>query len=1002
MKKYILIIVFINKMNDYSKKYFYQSTSFYKNNKDNFINSLNMMLHFNEVSEDNKNTIYYKNIKSKNNSPYIFRKYNQLMNKYGKDSSYFSNMIIESMDKYLNDFSQIIRFGTLIEYNVKDDIVFYLIKLPKGLNIYHSSRKLNLNHSKYNIMYKYFDEPFLYPDYNEPDAKPSLNSFYSDLKSAMNYNFINASQKDYEKLIKIYRNEKYDDNMIKPIEGINAFILSDDIHLILYQFDWINYFPYSIMSDLSLSPSFKKILVDIFDFSYINLKSIYINFSNIFTPFDKENYDKVFGICNMFETYLFENDDQNNYDFLFEFINKSFNKSFIKYENISTKTTWNLYKYKKGIVPIFEIYDDLFHEINKNNQIFSDVLTFLQMHQNNESIENIKIYYDKIIEYINISVLSKYRGYRVSFYEYDYHIMNKMSYIIKDLFFINSNNKSIKDNKIYGYIATGIYQFFAEDTFQQEMFFYDPTLKNKNNIQLIERFHDNPYDNNYGINSDEMIQEYRKYLTTNLLTEDEFGDVVGFHEGHLLEHSVWSGQYSIFLINYIINNYKNYRIPFDLVRKYLDMNNPIYIMLIYITAFYHDIGKLGDCNFKYYDFINRDTLKLEYQECNVEKNQNFLYNTLSSHPEKSYEYLTNRRPFRFSNYDMEFPDDKYYSKNIKEYFLKIFEKYLTIDMYDIFTIAVSCHWFFGDILLRNVNEIKNKDYSSINRYLEKILFYVYNYDKVNDKDVFIFIIFLTIIISIADILASHNFEYDEPSGIDKNSMIGSIFQSLPEKYKEIHYQFNKKLESNTEYIIPFEETILNDSYINILNNCMYLLGVVLKYVNENEIKFNPKNNYRDYYDLMDNIEKYKDHFPNVIFIDVNILYFIYQKYNKNLKTFFNKISPLFSVKYVAYGKLQNKYENKFIDSINSEKILNITNDMFFDDDPNYYLDPLNIFYDNNPFTERILIYRDNLNIELEFNEKLVQQVIFYTDDENFINNFIKGIYLSVWNFYTNN
>ena len=79
------------------------------------------------------------------------------------------------------------------------------------------------------------------------------------------------------------------------------------------------------------------------------------------------------------------------------------------------------------------------------------------------------------------------------------------------------------------------------------------------------------------------------------------------------------------------------------------------------------------------------------------------------------------------------------------------------------------------------------------------------------------------------------------------------------------------------------------------------------------------------------------------------MYFIYDKYKRNLKDFFKRINQIFSVKYVTYGYLKDSYENNFLKFIEKENIYNMLDDKFSDDDTNYYLDPLNIFYNKNSF-----------------------------------------------------
>jgi len=973
-------------MTDYSKNLYYQEKSFYETNKDNFINSLTMLLTFDTLSDEEKMSVYYKHVRSKYDSPRIFRKFNKLIKENRLDSITYIDMIISSIEKNLNGYQEYIKFGKLIEYNISDTDVYYFLKIPKGLNIYHASKRLNLAHIEYNIRYKYFTEPFIYPKY-EGSKQGGLNSFFGDMETA------NLYIPPDDEIENIYRNEKYDVNEIRPIEGMNAFVFNDDVHLLIYEFDMVNYFPSEIINDSNIKISSKKQLFDIFDFSYINLLSLYSSYNFLRTSL----FDKVFGICDLIKTYDFV--DDKDFSILFGVLQKTINKKLITTLNNKTGTTYKIYHYKKGVVEITDLYEYIELSMNFNKSFKDSVNNFIfEYKKRRKDIDILNDIYTNELKPVLDDIFKSYRGYRLSYYASDWEIFNNMSYIIKDLFtFIVTDDYTFQDVKIYGYIATNVYQYLDGDPFHQEMFLYDPTTTNQKNNQILIRNYQNMYDNDYGINEFEFIQELRKYLTTNLL-EDKF---VGFHQGHLFEHSVWASQYALLII-YYISSIQKYKKVNNILKLFPDTS---YTLLIYIIAFYHDIGKAGECNYYTYEYVNRNPTVLDEQECTYNSKLNtFEYSQLSYHPEKSYEYLTGMREFKFSNLKFEFPNNIYYNKNLKTYFLNIFDKYLNRDLYDIFTISIACHWYFGDILLRNYDKIVNDNNSSfIQIYLDKIAFYLTTFDV---KYIMI-VSFITMIISLADLLGSHEFGKS-----DDFTHINDLLSKLPQQYREIYLQINKKLPRNTKKNIPLENTVIRKDYETIIDNSMTLFIRTLEYAKTKFI-FNRKNNYQEYYQFMNNKNlksSYLSVIPKSLFIDINI--FMYNNDFMDINEFLDLINTIKSslgndLNIVIYGTTGKRTRSlaKYISELDSAGINIYTNLGYQKDDPNYYDVPIKNFYkDEKKSIDKVIILKENEESDSTFDSKIVQPVLVYNYfsknmNINFKNIFTKGIYLAVWNFY---
>jgi len=971
-------------MTNYSKTYYYQDKIFYEKNKDNFINSLSMLLTYDTLSDSDKLSVYYRNKNSKNKTPKLFRNFNKIIKDGKLDTIEIIYFLISSIEKCINAFQEYIKFGTLVEYNITDSVVYYLLKLPKGLNVYHASKKLNLAHVQYNIRYKNFNDPFTYPNY-EISKEGGLNSFFGDIETASAY-----IPPSYD-IMNIYRNESFDIDQLTPIEGMNTFILNDDVYVLPYVYDFLNYFPPEIFNNKSINNSLKKKLFDIMDFSTINLNSLYSSY----TILDNPTFFKVVGLSDLFETYKFQEDKE--YTIIFNFLQGVINKKLIKRVDPDTGIEYKIYHYTKGIVELNDLFEyiELSMQFDKNFQQSVNNFIFEQK-KRRKNIDFIKYIYENEIEPVISNIFSKYRGYRVSFYDSDWEIFNRMSHIIKNEFIIELGNEySLVNNKIYGFIATSIVHFLDIDAFHQEMFFYDPTIINNNYIQIMQRNYENIYDNNYGINDFEMIQELRKYLTTNLLIDD----FNGFHQGHLLEHSIWTAQYALLIMYYIINKYNT-------LSSVINFSNNEYIILVYLAAFYHDIGKAGDCNFYTYEYVNRDPTMLDIQECIFNKvTKTFEYPNISIHPEKSYEYLTGKREFKFSDSNLNFPNDNNYRYNLKNYFINIFNEYVDIYYYNIFTIAIACHWEFGDILLRNYDEIINfNDQSYIKEYLDRISFYILPYDK----NVLLIVSFVTMIISLADILGSHSF--NDPNNFVK---INSIINKLPDKYKDIFLQLNKNLPKNTKNDIPFEKTVIRKDYNTIFDQSIILFISTLKYAT-NIYVYDPKNNYQDYYSLLNNKDlkndpKFFSYLPKNIFLDINIL--IDKSDIMDINEFKNIISSIKStlgdVNIIIYGNLGKgtKKLNNFIKDLSNLGIYIYIDNSYENDNEKYYDNPIYNFHkDQGIILEKDILIKYDTNYDSTFDKNKVQSVVLYNYfstnmNANFKNILIKGIYLAIWNFY---
>lgn len=168
---------------------------------------------------------------------------------------------------------------------------------------------------------------------------------------------------------------------------------------------------------------------------------------------------------------------------------------------------------------------------------------------------------------------------------------------------------------------------FDMKDFNTKLYYFHPEIVLWWAPDVLERTPDNPYDWRFGWNSNDIIDEMRKYQTTN----------IGFHHGHLAEHSLWTALY--------LN---------DWIRKPFFIDLLPYTHALIVAALLHDIGKMGECTT--YDafkpFLNTHqaaTTTCQFKQIPgvTEASASHLeYDEIVDHPQIGYEYLSGRSKLR--------------------------------------------------------------------------------------------------------------------------------------------------------------------------------------------------------------------------------------------------------------------------------------------------------------------------------------------------------------------
>lgn len=628
---------------------------------------------------------------------------------------------LKNLHFFQNDLT---RFGELVEQDG-----WYFIKIKKGLRVYHSSRSLVLTHSDYPIA-GYSSN--LTPEQNRENIlknneeclrknpfKCIINTYYSSppqneylhrdtdknfLGPQIRYSFgIDTLFKDISPIQDSLINPKFNDRLSLEANehqiGVATYVLNKDTLFLLISDDFI---------------------INRGGYGYKNVKRLYDDFSAIRkTTLDRETFSSAAGV------YLRDN-------ILFHM------HTYPKNNNIE----W----FANSLLKLFKLLERVPIESPQGDRI-GNVKYIIQEYKKNYnelSQYNMINFVKQIISSSN-NDLGRLPGLRMSTFEADriFHnyVYSKFSSKSDPMELSGENFNS----KIGGIVGGNIFNIRFDPKIEISSGILVPTkvggLFHPELVafyapDILKRDEKNKLDSNYYLGK--ILNEMRKYKTNNILTVND----QNFHEGHLYEHSNWVGLNSVDMYN-----------KFSLLAP-KRFNSTIFL----IAGVLHDIGKSGYCGYE-----NAQTFKnfnphaipkkyycrqVEYIDSQVDMEIGFEYYDIPNHPEMGYKMLKGLIPYHlYTLKDNKLVNDSsWYSTDWNKIFT---DSGVNKEEEKAIRIAVATHWNYGEL----INTFSENKHAAVEKYLRKIEQF-YNAEFPWNKDMFLAIVYLVMIVSIADILGA--------------------------------------------------------------------------------------------------------------------------------------------------------------------------------------------------------------------------------------------------------
>lgn len=503
----------------------------------------------------------------------------------------------------------------------------------------------------------------------------------------------------------------------------------------------------------------------------------------------------------------------------------------------------------------------------------------------------------------NITDLRQYKGLRFSTYEHDRPVMNMIGWLFSS--FSNKENVSVQgfvsssmyvatknrsELKDYPFERNGLFYYVPYGVFHSEVgIFYAP--------DVLTRDKNNKFDLDYSINYEGITQELRKYKTTNITRETSRG-IQGFHQGHLLEHSAWVSILSGELSSEIGNK-----------DKYL------------IAGYFHDIGKSGDCvqteTYKGLDLHSPSTSACSFVRSNSGEIVGMKYFDIPDHPEKGYEFMKGYRIYKKYTLSGINSDEEYNKKAIPVYFEdweRMFDHLKVADQdRKLIRIAIGAHWYYGYYVDKILSTTPALGRDLINEFLRKIEIF-YNDEFIQDNN-FLDVIKFVLVISLADIIGS-KFSPDLKSASLADDQKATLINFLP-NIKQGNYLNPNDATPAINQLINYalalqtqdrpKQKIIND----VRNNFDNFLGSVIEALQG--FKFKKENNYSLLWNLInsyigiDDIKRaYPYQFPTIIIFDLDQTLFRIQFNPNSLSTYY-----IYEDTYKVISEVQKVRNDKF-------------------------------------------------------------------------------------------
>jgi hypothetical protein len=794
----------------------FQDQDWYEKNKNNFCNSI----------KDNFPDILPKFVKGKTNLT----------------------------ENYLNFYpDEFIRFGRLekIYVNIEGKQArFWAVKMPAGLELYHSSRTLGLNHSDYPLK-----------GYNNRDSKKeNKTKVFTACPSTdfMGHKPSDVIKGDVCTYISYYSSPYVTKQYLTRDKGYGA--------------GQVNY-AYGIMK----SSSDKNIN------DRLSIQSNEQLYGVQAYKLEKDTYFSILALDDMLvESPDLGRENMNTFKRVLKFLSKRLRQEM----NITSDVLNNFFKLIDATCGTGSLEDNieiLVRDYPQAKNFRNGIIRWLK--DMTEIYNRTKLQTAGYIKTVASKVnnndfnFNNYKGIRFSTFEHDRPVMNMLGWLFMNFKTVDSEGKNIN---VTGYVSSSLFvyskgksvikefpftrdrlqYYIPNDTFHSEVaMFFAP--------EVLKRDKDNIFDIDYSINYGGVTQELRKYKTTNIMTGDS-----GFHQGHLLEHSTWVG---------IVSSHLYDKEPFRDYDTNTIANQNIYL----IAGYLHDIGKSGECvdTAVYKGLDHQDARK---SVCNFvtgddEKEEGIIgmrYFDIPEHPEKGYEYLKGYKVYKKFTLDGTDSPDNYNKNAISVYFTdweKMFEK-LDVDSYDkrLIRIAAAAHWYFGDTVKRIITD--GEDPKGVVRDFIRKLETFHNDEFYElEKEVFLSVILFVIVVSVADILGSEYNPERDPSSLtdDQRATLINFYPNISQSKlnpddptpivdQVISYALNVQKESK------YKQEIMT----NVKDNVRNMIEAITKELKE--FTFNPANNYSLLYNLTESYpgiadikRAYEDRFPTVISFDLD-------------------------------------------------------------------------------------------------------------------------------------
>lgn len=821
----------------------FQDEEWYKKNKDNFSNSL-------------------------------LNKYPNLLPSFMKDPKKVYT------DNYLGFYpDEFIRYGFLEQADVLvqgKKSRFWVVRIPAGLQVYHSSRSLGLNHSDFPIR-GYSN------DLTSQENKQRI------LQQCPSTEFIGHKKEDIMEgictYISYYSSPYVTSEYLKKDDGFGG----DQIK---YAYG-INEFEYS--TDRDYNDRLRQ-QADEYKYGVQAYKLV------------KDTYFVILGL----DDYLIERPDlgrenmrlfKRTMAFLSPEIQENMKADFNTMNNF-----FDLINTVTGIGSLADNVRIITRDYRSNINFETVVLNWVEQNGNTyldpETRTNTAGYIKNTARGVRegIKDLNRYKGVRFSTYEHDKPVMNMLGWL-----FGNYPVKSVtsdQDIKVNGFISSSMFVPKRRGTIKKDrsykrkgLTYYIPNGVFHSEIGMfhapenLSRDRDNKYDLDYSLNYVGISQEMRKYKTTNIMHYENIQGnmtVQGFHQGHLLEHSTWVGL--------IAGNMWNKQ-PFRQFKSGNIIPRDTYL----ISGYLHDIGKSGECvEHAVYKGLNYQDPKLSMCRFVTKKRNNYSnqiigmkYYDIPEHPEKGYEYLKGYKVYKkFTLMGTDSPDN--YNKNSIPVYLNDWEdmfEHMNVDSFNkrLIRIAVGAHWYYGDSIRNIIDKDENIDGAAID-FVRKIEIFHNDEFFILDKKVLFSVIVFVVTLSVSDIIGS---EYDpsiESSDLlsDERATLINLFPNISQS----DYYNPADTRSVVDQVIYYALQLKNNSPYkrkiidNITENITNFLSSIRNYI-YGDFEFDRSNNYSLLYNLtysypsiVDIKRAYISKFPKVISFDLDQTMFAVQ-FNPN-------------------------------------------------------------------------------------------------------------------------